>query len=105
MADVNGQVFFRVRQSLDFFIDEFETEFLKRVEDRTPVDTGHLQNSWAIASDADSIVINNDAEYASYVEHGTSRMAGAHMLAVTLSERENISQLAVRRAKSRAGVK
>jgi len=95
----NAQVFFRTRQQLEFFVEEFGAEFLERVEDRTPVKTGHLQNSWALAETSDNMFINNDASYAVYVE------AWAHMLKLTFSERENISKVAARRAKGRAGVK
>lgn len=46
----------------------------------TPVDTGRLKNSISHAADSDAAYIGTNVEYGPYVEYGTSRMAGHHML-------------------------
>ena len=46
----------------------------------TPVDTGRLRNSMSHVVDRDRVYIGTNVEYAVYVELGTSRMAGRHMI-------------------------
>ena len=52
---------------------------------RTPVDTGTLRNSWHTDVERNGKVIHvevgSNVEYAVYVEFGTSKMTGRHMLA------------------------
>jgi len=89
--------------------DQFE-EFLKswiieqsgiliaKTKQRTPVDTGNLRNSWFRGDykrqgSSASIEINNNAEYASFVEYGTpvrrwKWQDGAKMLTKSLYEME-----------------
>lgn len=56
---------------------------------RTPVDTGHLRNSFhaetTVRGKTVHVVVGSNVEYAVYVEHGTSVMAGHHMLALGTS--------------------
>lgn len=51
---------------------------------RTPVDTGNLRNSFHtdVVREGPEIhvEVGSNVEYAAYVEHGTSRMGGHHML-------------------------
>jgi nucleoid-associated protein YgaU len=43
---------------------------VKVLQDRTPVDTGELRDSWEIKEDADSVSLENDAPHAGIVERG-----------------------------------
>jgi len=101
-----------------------EVEGLLRA--RTRVDTGNARNSWHTSRVADdygveganqpnaadvmaqyslgeTIYVNNGAEYISYLENGTSRMAGDHMVRRTINdvpellERQNADVRAARR--------
>lgn len=53
---------------------------------RTPVDTGTLRNSWhtdvEVRGRTVHVEVGSNIEYAVYVENGTSKMAGRHMLAL-----------------------
>lgn len=58
--------------------DAFERgsyEILGRMQVGTPVDTGHLVNSEHAESHGLHLEVAADADYADYVERGTSRMA------------------------------
>ena len=70
-----------------------------KTKQRTPVDTGNLRNSWQIGkynrqNQKAQIEINNNAEYASFVEYGTPARQnwkwadGAKMLTKSLYEME-----------------
>lgn len=99
-------------------------EISERVVERTPVDTGFLRGSWqpsigkpedakgdldpggALALSRISFVVTdvkvgdhffmiNNAAYARFVEHGTSKMAGRHFVSQTVKEWPSIvSQVA-----------
>ena len=51
---------------------------------RTPVDTGHLRNSFHADVERTGtevhVEVGSSTEYAAYVEFGTSKMEGHHML-------------------------
>jgi HK97 gp10 family phage protein len=53
---------------------------------RTPVDTGTLRNSWhtdiEVHGKTVHVEVGTNVEYAVYVEFGTSKMSGRHMLAL-----------------------
>jgi HK97 gp10 family phage protein len=53
---------------------------------RTPVDTGNLRNSFhtdvEVHGKTVHVEVGTNVEYAVYVEFGTSKMAGRHMLAL-----------------------
>ena len=96
MAGINDRVFTAMHKRLDGFKDEFAKEFEKRVEQRTPVDTGKLKRGWKSIKLADSTLVGNDVKYANHVEEGTEHMAGAHMLKVTVAERNEIAKHATK---------
>ena len=52
---------------------------------RTPVDTGHLRNSWHTDVEVRGTIVHvsvgSNVEYAVYVEFGPSEMEARHMLA------------------------
>lgn len=86
----NASIFERITERLtqtdDVFAEEFAEEFVRKVKARTPVRTGRLQGAWDWDVSSNEITIENLTDYAGYVEDGTERMAGAHMLKTTLSE-------------------
>lgn len=89
----------RLKNTDDVFADEFAKEFVSRVKVRTPVDTGRLQSGWDAHVTKDAITIENLTPYAGFVEDGTDRMSGAHMLKTTMSEVDEIAKDVVRKNK------
>lgn len=87
-----------LEKKLARFDDEFAKEFVDRVKSRTPVITGYLKGSWASDVGKTEILIYNTAEYASYVEYGTERLAPRGMLATTITEKEQIAAVAKQKA-------
>ena len=53
---------------------------LKTLRAKTPVDTGRLRSEWQVSLEGKGLRITNAAPYATYVELGTSRMSGRHMV-------------------------
>jgi hypothetical protein len=90
---------------MDEFQDEFADEFAKRLREKTPVDTGALRAAWDVNPSGNTTLIGNDKSYASYVENGTEHMQGAHMLKLTLSEKEAINDKVTRELKNRYKIK
>ncbi len=99
----NKKVFGGISKRLKRFPKKFAEEFKGRLVIRTPnppslradgtgPSTGNLKASWKYKITARTITFTNDAAYASYVEHGTPFMQGAHMLAATISESKRIAQ-------------
>jgi hypothetical protein len=90
---------------LDTKLRKFKTawgvEFMERVKARTPVDSGHLQNSWGFVEKATDLEIYNTMPYASSVEFGTDKMAPRGMMQSTLLESEQITKV----AKEKVGIK
>lgn len=78
----------------------FGNEFVKRVQDKTPVDTGRLKAAWNLTVEDTAITVANDARndkgepYSAYVEYGTEHTHGAFMLARTEMEKEDILKTA-----------
>lgn len=109
----------------DRFIRDFSFNLIERIIDRTPVKTGFLRNSWSASLDQPSrktgapgtggadlsgiglvlsqatlknrIYLTNNANYAKYVEFGTSRMAPRAMVRSTLAEADQIAEETLRR--------
>lgn len=101
MPGVNDRVFHNMRKRMTEFQDEFAEEFITRVRNRTPVDTGRLRAGWDIGNSGKTVVVVNDVEYASYVEDGTEHMRGAHMLKVTLAEKQAIGDKVTRKLRAK----
>lgn len=52
------------------------SETINELRKATPVDTGHLRDSWNIDfASPNNTIIDNRADYAAYVELGTDKMA------------------------------
>ena len=81
------------------FKEEFGVEFLERVRQRTPVQSGALQKGWGFRQKQDDIEIWNVEPYAAYVEYGTDKMEPRAMLRTTLLEKEEIAAIAIQRSK------
>jgi hypothetical protein len=50
------------------------------IRDRTPVETGKLRRGWRVSGTSNGLKISNATEYASFLEHGTSKMSPRHMV-------------------------
>lgn len=96
---INKDTMNKVKGRLGKFRKHFAEEFVTRVADKTPVDTGLLQASWGYTLRSAYIRIVNPVHYADYVENGTPFMAPRAMLARTIREVKQIVSIAVRRAK------
>jgi hypothetical protein len=78
----------------------FGDEFVARVKEKTPVDTGLLQASWELEVNPKSILVTNQAvnergePYSVYVEFGTEHMPGVFMLNRTIMESADILEVA-----------
>lgn len=98
MAEID-KVFFDLKTRLRKFPNEFGQEFLSRVRERTPVLTGKLQRDWGYQVKAGVVEVYNIADYASFVEWGTEKMAPRGMLRTTALEVDEISAIALERSK------
>lgn len=76
-------------------------DFLKNAQDLSPVKTGHLKASWQKEQNTEGFSVANYAEYAGFVNDGTSKQVGQHFFerAKTLTEeklgriiKENINE-------------
>lgn len=97
------------------FAQTFADDFLTRVKQRTPnpplspnpgsaansPSTGKLRKGWKANVSKTQVTIYNDVEYAGYVEDGTEKMNGTHMLKTTAAETPQISQAAYRKVKKK----
>lgn len=85
------------------FKQEYGIEFMARVKEKTPVDTGELQGAWGFEMKAEDISIYNVAEHAEFVEYGTPKMAPRGMLRATMQEAEDIARVAAEKAGLKGG--
>ena len=85
-------------QRLDKIWPAFEKEFQKRVEQRTPVHTGLLKDSWLWEGNKDSRDFTNEQDYAIYPEYGTTKMRPVAMVGTTIKESEDILKKATKDA-------
>lgn len=97
MAEID-KVFAGLQTKLRKFKREWGIEFTRRVRERTPVRTGYLQNSWGFTVKAEDIEIYNVADYASFVEYGTEKMAPRGMMRATILEADQITEVAAQNA-------
>lgn len=72
--------------NIDEFLHAFINEFQTRVERRTPVRSGLLQQSYYSEVNSDNITLNNSQDYIHYVEEGTSHFAPSGMTRTTAEE-------------------
>jgi hypothetical protein len=112
----NDSVFKKLQKKLhkvdDKFVDEFTDQFIEKVTLRTPYPpgfnpgsgkkvTGNLKKGWDSKKSGNTVTIFNDVEYAEYVEKGTDKMRGAHMLLITGKETGLIAKKAYNKVKGK----
>lgn len=68
------------------FKEEFMNIFMNRVRQKTPVETGALKDGWYIEKHTDGLSLNNDEDYAVYLELGTENIAPVAMVQTTIIE-------------------
>ena len=91
-------------KKLEHFDKAFETEFLERVAQRTPVskqdkgDVGRLKRGWMwVDGKEGERIFTNEAPYAIFVEQGTRYMSPVLMVGTTIRESEDIVKTALGR--------
>lgn len=90
-----------VRKLSEQVLLELAQRLLRRVKQKTPVDTGHLRRSWMLGSvtrhgDYMEIEIYNNVEYAEFIEYGHHKpkggfVSGRYMLTLSLKEIEEMA--------------
>lgn len=98
MSGEIDKVFFDLKTKLRRFKQEFASEFIQRVERRTPVRTGAMKGGWGQTQKAEGFEVWNTQDYARYVNDGTPRTRPVRMLEVAAAESEQIAALAAQRA-------
>lgn len=98
MAEID-KVFAGLNTQLRRFKEEFGVEIVRRVHDRTPVESGRLQRGWGFQMRQYDIEVYNVVEYATHVEFGTKSMAPRGMLRTTLLEANDIARVAAEKVK------
>jgi hypothetical protein len=93
------KLFIELDTRLRNYKKEFAMEFQHRVEEKTPVVTGALKKGWVTAQKQTGFELSNVEPYAAYVEWGTEKMAPRGMIASTMLEVDQISEIAAKRAK------
>ncbi len=109
---VNAHLFSDQLMQLSTFVSgQFEKvvrktcfDLYRRIIKRTPVDTGRAKGGWGITTEVDApdgdvgsvaldfsiedgqVIIYNNVDYISYLEHGHSKQAPTGMVAVSLAE-------------------
>jgi hypothetical protein len=69
-----------IKSSISNTIEQAITQSRSVIQARTPVDTGHLRNSWRGRYTTYKGTLRNTAYYAEYVEYGTKRSRAQPML-------------------------
>jgi hypothetical protein len=66
-------------------------DFLSRVQQLTPVDTGRARAGWRISQgkNENEMIVYNGVEYVVFLEYGHSRQAPQGMVRVSLAETKN----------------
>jgi HK97 gp10 family phage protein len=82
-----------VKDLLRQYIVAWAAIFKRRLQEKTPVDTGRLRRSWSVRSaTTKGINIGNETPYAIFVEEGTVKQAPVRMMERTIEEAEQISR-------------
>src|SRR6188474_2971731 len=85
------------KEKLYQFKNVFVGEFIHRVRNRTPVDTGQLKSNWREKILPNSFILSNQTPYAYYVEYGTDVTPPRAMIGTTALEGNQIGAVAKRR--------
>ncbi len=76
----------RAEQALAACVKRLADDVCVRAKEICPVDTGALRDSITVSADSESARISADADYAAYVEFGTSRARAQPYLVPALLE-------------------
>lgn len=71
---------FKVTPSITAAAERTRQYAVKLIKERTPVDTGRLKGSWNVDLEGYGLRIENATPYAKFVELGTRKMRGRHMI-------------------------
>ena len=63
---------------------------LQTLKDSTPVDTGNARDSWTLVRQGDTTTIQNDAEYISKLNAGSSQQAPAFFIEKAVMETDGV---------------
>jgi hypothetical protein len=86
-------------KKLDQMKLEFQKEFLKRVQDKTPIRSGNMHAGWFWDNEDPNLpVFSNAMYYAIYVENGTEHQRPQMMVATTVLEGPDILKVAAKAA-------
>lgn len=78
---------------IEGFLQAFAEEFVKRVQVRTPVKSGALQNGYNITDiTQDGFGLTNSQTYFDFVENGTVKQSPQYMVRTTVEESELIAK-------------
>jgi HK97 gp10 family phage protein len=79
-----------VDEDIAAVLDEYGPQIVQRAQQLSPVDTGALRDSIDYETDAEAreLYIYGEIYYYPYVEFGTVKMAGAHMVETAYGEFE-----------------
>lgn len=97
-SDEVQSTFAQLDAALKKFKIEWADEAFTRIVQRTPVDTGALKADWKQEQRTGGFDIWNTQGYATYIEQGTPKMAPVGMIATTILEKNQISELAKQRS-------
>ena len=71
---------FKVTQTITAAAERTRQYASNLIKQRTPVDTGTLKSNWHVDLEGYGLRIVNDTPYAPFVELGTRKMRGRHMV-------------------------
>jgi len=96
---MNDKIFIDLQSRLRKFKEEWAIEFMERVKEKTPEKSGRLKESYYFTQKQEGIEFASLEDYFKYVEHGTVHMAPRRMVGRTLLEEDEITEIAMRKAK------
>lgn len=74
----------KMQDNLTKQVDVYANTLLSKCKALTPVRSGKLRNGWSIKKSSNGYLIENDVEYAKYVNFGTDTKGPVNMVAKAL---------------------
>lgn len=71
---------FKITKPVSVAAERTRQYALNLIKERTPVDTGTLKRNWSVGLEGYGLRIQNSTPYAPFVELGTRKMRGRHMV-------------------------
>ncbi len=96
---MRDKIFIDLQTRLRRFKEEWAIECMERIKEKTPEKSGRLKESYFVQQKKDGFDLGSVEDYFTYVEHGTSKMRPRRMVGRTLLEEEEITAIAIERAK------